>query len=179
MTQKFDISDQLWPKFYTLASKRTIETKIRVFQYKILNNILYLNKQLHKMRIKESPLCSFCFKEEETFTHLFLVCTFSSKLWRDIQRTLRSKLTLTDLSERTIKLGFTDGESFSITENHILLLYKRYICISRIHLKSLSLIGLIVFLKDVIKIEKKIAENKDILALHHQKWEVVREVLDM
>ena len=51
--QKFDISDQLWPKIYTLASKCTIETKTRVFQYKIWNNILYLNKQFYKMRLKE------------------------------------------------------------------------------------------------------------------------------
>ena len=179
LSQKFDISDQLWPKIYTLASKCTIETKTRVFQYKILNNILYLNKQLYKMRLKESPLCSFCSEEEETFTHLFLVCTFSSKLWRDIQRTLRSKLTLLDLSERTIKLGFIDGESLSITENHTLLLYKRYIYISRIHGKSINLIGFKLFLKDVIRIEEKIAHNKDILMLHYQKWEVVREVLDM
>ena len=57
---------------------------------------------------------------------LFLMCTFSSNSWRDIQKTLRSKLTLTDLSERTIKLGFIDGESFSITENHILLLFILY-----------------------------------------------------
>ena len=124
LSQTFDISDQLWPKIYTLASKCTIETKTRVFQYNILRNILYLNKQLYEIKLKESPLCSFCSKEEERFTHLFLVCTFSSKLWRDIQRTLRSKLTLTDLSERTFKLRFIDGESFSITRNHILLLYK-------------------------------------------------------
>ena len=125
LSQKFDISDQLWPKIYTLARKCTIET---------LHS--YLNAQLYKMRLMKSPLCSFCSKEEETFTHLFLVCKFSSKLWRDIQRTLRSNLTLTDLTERAVKLGFIDGESFSITENHILLLYKRYIYISRIHGKS-------------------------------------------
>ena len=124
------------------------------------------------MRLKESPLYSFCSKEEETFTHLFLVCTFPFKLWRDVQRTLRSKLTLTDLSERTIKLGFIDGESFSITENHILLLYKRYIYISRIHKRSTKK-------KDVIKKEEKIAHNKDILTLHYQKWEELREVLEM
>ena len=90
------------------------------------------------MRLKESPLSSFCSEEEETFTHLFLVCTFSSKLWRGIQRTLRSKLTLPDLSERTIKLGFINGESLSITENHTLLFYEQYIYISRIHGKSIK-----------------------------------------
>ena len=34
LSQTFDISDQLWPKTYTLASKCTIETKTRVFQDK-------------------------------------------------------------------------------------------------------------------------------------------------
>ena len=100
-------------------------------------------------------------------------------LWRDVQKTLRSKLTLTDLSERTIKLGFIDVESFSTTENHILLLFKQYIYISRIHGKSINLIGFKLFLKDVVRIEEKIAHNKDILNLHHRKWEVVRKVLDM
>ena len=28
LSQKFDTSDQLWPKIYALASKCTIETKI-------------------------------------------------------------------------------------------------------------------------------------------------------
>ena len=126
------------------------------------------------MRLKESQLRSFCSKEEQTFTHLFLVCTFSSKLWRDIQKTLRSKLTLKDLSERTIKLGFTDGESFSITENHILI-YKQYIYISRTH--AINLTGFKIFLKDVIKTEETIAHKKDILTLHYQKWKMVRELL--
>ena len=52
------------------------------------------------------------------------------------------------------------------------MLYKQYIYISRIHGKSINLIGFKVFLKDVIRIEEKIAHNKDILTLHYQngKW---------
>ena len=92
---------------------------------------------------------------------------------------VKADMTLPDLSERIIKLGFIDGESLSITENHTQLLYKRYIYISRIHGKSINLIGFKLFLKDAIRIEEKIAQNKDILTLHYQKWEVVREVLDM
>ena len=92
---------------------------------------------------------------------------------------LEVKADLTDLSERTIKLGFIDVESFSTTESHILLLFKQYIYISRIHGKSIKLIGFKLFLKDIVRIEEKIAHNKDILNLHYQKWEVVREVLDM
>ena len=45
----------------------TIDTKLRIFQYKILNNILCVNKMLFKFRKVESPLCSFCKAEDETY----------------------------------------------------------------------------------------------------------------
>ena len=73
----------------------------------------------------------------------------------EIVENLEIKRTLTDLSERTIKLGFIDGKSYNITENHISLLYKRYIYISRIHGNSIKLIEFKVFLKDVIRTEEK------------------------
>ena len=66
-------------KIYMLSSKCAIDTRTRVFQYKILNNILYLNKHLFKMKVVESPLCSLRQKENETFEHLFVDCTFSKK----------------------------------------------------------------------------------------------------
>ena len=46
---------------YTLPRRVTINTNLRIFQYKVLHNILYLNKMLYKFGKKVSPLCSFCF----------------------------------------------------------------------------------------------------------------------
>ena len=41
-TEKFDISNQnIWRSVYLLSAWASIESKIRVFQYKILNNVLY------------------------------------------------------------------------------------------------------------------------------------------
>ena len=83
-SEKFEIGEELWPKIYMLSSKCAIDTRTRAFQYKILNNILYLNKHLYKMKVIESLLCSLCQKENETFEHLSVDCTFSKKLWTDI-----------------------------------------------------------------------------------------------
>ena len=44
----------------------TIDTNLRMFQYKILNNVLYLNETLVKFKIVSSLLCSFCNSEDET-----------------------------------------------------------------------------------------------------------------
>ena len=49
----------------------TVDTRLRVLQYKILNDILFVNKMLFKLSKVESPLCSFCKAEDETYIHLF------------------------------------------------------------------------------------------------------------
>ena len=49
-----------WKEVYLTPLKITIESQLRVFQYKFLNNILYLNNRLFKMGYAESPLCSLC-----------------------------------------------------------------------------------------------------------------------
>ena len=51
-----------WEKIYLLPFKTTLHTKLREFQYKILNRILYTNVMLFKFKIVDSPLCYFCEK---------------------------------------------------------------------------------------------------------------------
>ena len=45
-SNKFNVTEDDWPLIYTLAGKLTLDSKLRVFQHKVLNNILYLNKSL-------------------------------------------------------------------------------------------------------------------------------------
>ena len=68
-SQKSDISEEDWPKIYSLAGKCSIDSKTRIFQYKILNNAFYLNKRLFRSKLVESPLCSLCGVEDETVAH--------------------------------------------------------------------------------------------------------------
>ena len=59
LSNKFNIDDQnIWSSVYLLPASVTLDTKIRMFQYKILNNILYLNQRLYRMNLVEFPLCS-------------------------------------------------------------------------------------------------------------------------
>ena len=44
-----------WEEVYLTPLKITIKSQLRVFQYKILNNILYLNNRLFKMGYADSP----------------------------------------------------------------------------------------------------------------------------
>ena len=49
-----------WNKIYLSPRLATIDTTLRSFQYKILNNVLFLNKKLYTFGITNTSLCSLC-----------------------------------------------------------------------------------------------------------------------
>ena len=68
------------------------------FQYKILNNVLYLNKKLFKFRKLTSPLCPFCKLSDETVLHLFYECNILLNLRNELVLFFGNKFTLFDLT---------------------------------------------------------------------------------
>ena len=44
-----------WPQIYLIPQKVTIDSALRIFQYKILTNTLYLNKHISKFNTAVSP----------------------------------------------------------------------------------------------------------------------------
>ena len=47
-----------WASIYMIPRMVTVESKLRIFQYKLLHNILYLNDRLYKVGIVQTLLCS-------------------------------------------------------------------------------------------------------------------------
>ena len=106
----------------------TVDIKLRVFQYKILNNILLGNKMLFKLRKVESPLCSFCKAEDETYTHFFYRCRKTSILWRQLQECFSTALYLPSISPQSAIFGFLDDAlKHKPLLSHILLIFKNCI----------------------------------------------------
>ena len=84
-SKQYNIYDEgTWRIIYSLPARVTTDIKIRMFQCKILNNILFLNQRLHYMK-KRFPLCSLCKKKVETVPHLFLKCRQSENFWLSTQ----------------------------------------------------------------------------------------------
>ena len=63
-----------WKSIYLLPRRVTLDTSLRMFQCKLLNDVLYLNNMLFRFGKVDSPLCSYCNEEEETLLHLFHSC---------------------------------------------------------------------------------------------------------
>ena len=49
-----------WKSIYLLPRRVTIDTNLGMFQYKLLNNFLYLNNMLLRFDKVDFPLCSYC-----------------------------------------------------------------------------------------------------------------------
>ena len=65
-------------KICILPRKVSIDANLRMFQYKILNNILFLNKLPFRFKKDRSPLCSFCNSANETPLHIFYILILQS-----------------------------------------------------------------------------------------------------
>ena len=72
-------------KIYLLPFKATKETKLIMFQYKIIRHILFTNSLLYKLKKVSSPHCPFCPAIHQTVTHLFVECVQASIFWSEFQ----------------------------------------------------------------------------------------------
>ena len=140
-----------------------------MFQYKILNNILYLNQRLYHTKLADSPLCSFCKRELETISHLFLRCESSKRLWAEIQKWSSHTVALPQLSEKIIFLGWFSNDPQTNLINHILLLYKYFLYSRRNDRGKVNFRVFKVYIRYVVKIEESITKRKKNLTAHLSK----------
>ena len=130
--RKFDGYNFNWKLIYKLPRIATYDVKIRIFQYKLLNNVLYLNKKLCHFGIISQPKCSICELYDETPQHLFYECIYTQHLWNHLQIYISGKIALPDLTPQSVIFGFTNVlDQNYITVNHLLPIFKYNVYNSR------------------------------------------------
>ena len=102
---KFNANSLVWTRIFILPRPTTYNTYLRYFRYKILHNILFLNKKLYLSGITKSPLCSYCNTNDETPIHLFCECNSTKSLWLKLNRHFHSDLKFPELTPQTAILG--------------------------------------------------------------------------
>ena len=168
------IANEDWKKIYLLPRKVTLDTRLRIFQYKILHNVLYLNKILHKFKKIDSPRCSFCDKEDETPLHLFFSCPRSKDLWNQLCNFFSHDLHLPLLTPQSSIFGFYKNDyQHSVLINHLILIYKIYIYNARNN-RKLVFESLISKIKNVKEIETKTTTNHQ---KFQYKWRLLENIL--
>ena len=166
---KFDTpgDEDSWKNIYSLPRKEvTLDSKTRIFQYKILNNILKLNHRMFHMKIVSSPLCSFWGESSKTVGHLYLRCRYTSTLWFEIKRWLQPSLILPNLTKKLIFLGFLDNQSNSVVINHLILSFKNFLHENRENNFKVNVTSFQFYFSYIYEIENKIAKKRRKIETH-------------
>lgn len=174
LSEKLSSPDIEWKEVYSHIYKTTIDTGLRWFQYKLLNNCLYLNKQLYKFKLIDSPRCSFCFIFLESVEHFFVNCIESRNVYLSIKNWLSNyEVILPELNLSNIIL--CSGNSSLV--NFIILLYKVHLYKARSQEKRPHFKVFQNSIKLFENIEYNIAIRKFKLASHLQKFEKLKKAI--
>ena len=166
-----------WQKVYSLAFQTTLESKIREFQYKILNCIVFTNEKLSCIGLVESPISTFCQEVAESVKHLLFSCKISSDFWTHVLSWLRDNNVLVGtIDESGLIFGKFNIVNDFILINRILLLGKYYIHSRRCLNSVPTLRAFIARTRRVYNIELHIAREKNKLLVHFKKWETTLEL---
>ena len=157
--KNFNDYDFNWKLIYRIPHIATLKTKMSIFQYKLLNNVLYLNKKLFQFSVISQSKCSFCELYDETPHHIFYECTYAQNLWNQLQLYLSEKVALPVLNPLRAIFGFTDVLDHNfLLGNHLLIIFKYNIYNSRVN-NSLSFQSLKYVISQIKYIEETISYN--------------------
>lgn len=138
------------------------DVKLKWFQYRLIHRILGTNELLHKIGIKDNPLCSFCNLQNETIYHIFVECSVVKPFWVNIQNWFTRELGIeANLEEESIIFGVNNDTYFV---QLVILLAKFHIYKQKMRNESPNFIGL----KSEIK---KYHEHEKYYLIKNQKYE--------
>ena len=139
-----------------IPRKVFISSSIRIFQYKILNNILYLNRKISKFDQGVRHLRSLCLKEPEDILHLFCQSDKTQILWETLSNKVAGFLSLPKLEPELAILGKWNLDTKEkVLINHIVLLFKRFIFDDRSNRHNIPILALLNYFRTVEKVEQK------------------------
>ena len=156
--------------FFENIKQITLCTKLRSFQYRLLNGAILTNKRLFKMREVNSEYCTFCNTEVETVVHVMWECNTAQHLWSNVKKWVMQKTGKNILFslENVILNNVAKNPKDSI--NMICLIVKQYIYSSR----CLKIIPNFQNLKQKIieyhNVEKYLAKRIGKIEKHNKKW---------
>ena len=168
---QIEITDKRWRNIITDVYTISNCTKLRWFQFRLLNHILTTNLQRSKWNTEISPKCVFCQKEDESIIHLFVTCEVVKKaIWLPLNKWLEYYCCIKiDIDANTILLNLYK-DCFRIMTNTIILICKQYIYSTKCLNHKLSFVQLISKISHYKLLEKLSAQKVNRNDIHEKKW---------
>ena len=145
---------------YSLPFNVTKDTRLAIFQYKIIHHILPTNSTLFRDSIKEHDKCHPC-GERQTLTHLFVTCSEVRLFWSRFTNWWNSKTgdTIT-LDKNEIVYGVTDNFARHLDLNLCMILAKYYLYTASRKEEQFYFDAFLAILTNKIKTEKHISKSQ-------------------
>ena len=163
---------------FAYASKVTISTKLRDFQFRLLHNRIPTNKELYKWKIKDSNKCGFCNETDNIFHSLFY-CKEIRKIWDDLPQIIQRQTATTSseicINTKNIILYIIHPKPSNIANLYCLIL-KQLIYRNKCENKKLTSNRLLVEIENVKSIDFYNAIRNSKVNTHFKKWECVHTV---
>ncbi len=148
----------------------TNSTKLRSFQYRLMNYSIITNCQRFKWKKRDDALCTFCQLEDENLYHLLLNCNVSKNIWNVVQENICERTGIRiQFSHQQILLGITDFE-YNEMYNHIFTIVKQYLYATRCMNVKPNAIAIVKKIDNDIETEKIIAYKNNTVRKFEKKW---------
>ena len=155
-----EISDKAWQNYLLDVYKVTNCTKLRWFQFRLLNHIVMTNLIRSKWE-DVSPLCSFCQNAEETIVHLLTNCIIvKDKIWKPLYKWLDYFCNVQVQFDPDVVIFNAYKDSFSHMTNTIILITKQYIYSAKCLQEQLYFPQLVTKISLYKKIRRSISKKK-------------------
>ena len=141
----------------------------------VLNNIVSTNEKLSKIKMTDSPQCTFCKNEIESLEHLFYNCEMTRSFWVALRSWLvEYNINLKPSSVFNVLLGiFNAGEDFVIV-NHLILEAKFYIYRCKLNGVKPAMRVLKTKIGAIHNIQGRIAFMRNTVKFYDKKWEKIK-----
>ena len=134
-----------------------IDTKMRIFQYKLLSNVLSLIKNFFHFVMISQPKRSICNLYDETPQHLFQECICTQHLCNHLQLHILGKIALPALTPQSAIFADVLDQNYIIV-NHLLVIFECNVYNSTVN-NALSFQSLKCAISQIKFIEQTISEN--------------------
>ena len=166
------IDEEFWPQTFFLARKTCEESKLQVFQFKLLHRIIATREFLFKAKLVTSPYCMDCPQEAETIEHRFMDCPRVRVIWEKVVAKF-NELEETNLPTDNIVVclfGVFSMEKKVRRWNHIALILRFFINKCRVLEKTPSFSAFVLVMRTHLQTLRKIACQKKEKSKFEGEW---------
>ena len=120
-----------WEQLYIKVNRLTLSTKLRYFQFRLINRYIFTNKSVAVWNKDQTELCTFCHQLPETVMHLFFDCKMVQSFWLALKKWLYHFCFLTLEIDKYVIIFNAYKDSFPDLVNSLILIGKYHIYIQK------------------------------------------------